>query len=72
MIGNSRGIRIPKIIPAQIKKSSEINTLMLSERSLEVDWNRPEEDEAWASLQIICVKFCHIASNNYFCYILYR
>jgi hypothetical protein len=27
-----------------------INTL-LSEKALAIDWNRPEEDEAWAHLQ---------------------
>jgi antitoxin MazE len=71
-IGNSRGIRIPKvlldesglenevelevkkgeirIIPAK-KKSNVKDTLLLSEKSLETDWNRPEEDDAWKSLQ---------------------
>ena len=70
-IGNSRGIRIPKllldesgldnevelevkkgeikIVPA--KKNKINNTLLLSEKSLGTDWNRPEEDEAWKSLQ---------------------
>ena len=70
-IGNSKGIRIPKllleesglenevelevkkgeirIIPA--KKNPLGNTLLLSEKSLETDWNKPEEDEAWKSLQ---------------------
>ena len=70
-IGNSKGIRIPKvlldesgldnevelevkkgeirIIPA--KKAKVNDTLLLSEKSLETDWNRPEEDEAWKSLQ---------------------
>jgi len=70
-IGNSKGIRIPKvlleesglknevelevkkgeirIIPA--KKNKVTDTLLLSEKSLETDWNRPEEDEAWKSLQ---------------------
>jgi antitoxin component of MazEF toxin-antitoxin module len=71
-IGNSKGIRIPKvlldesgldnevelevkkgeirIIPAKINKKVN-DTLLLSEKSLETDWNRPEEDEAWKSLQ---------------------
>lgn len=71
-IGNSRGIRIPKvlldesglendvelevkkgeirIIPAK-KKGNVNDTLLLSEKSLETDWNRPEEDDAWKSLQ---------------------
>ncbi len=70
-IGNSKGVRIPKvlleesglenevelevkkgeirIIPA--KKNQEQDTLLLSEKLLEADWNRPEEDEAWKSLQ---------------------
>lgn len=26
-------------------------TALLSEKSLALDWNRPEEDEAWAHLQ---------------------
>lgn len=72
-IGNSRGIRIPKllleesgldnevelevkkgeirIIPAKLKKNSINDTLLLSEKSLGADWNRPEEDEAWKKLQ---------------------
>jgi antitoxin component of MazEF toxin-antitoxin module len=70
-IGNSKGIRIPKllleesglenevelevkkgeirIIPA--KKNTVNDTLLLSEKSLETDWNKPEEDEAWKNLQ---------------------
>jgi hypothetical protein len=27
-------------------------TALLSEEALAVDWNRPEEDEAWAHLQV--------------------
>ena len=72
-IGNSRGIRIPKliisesglgnqvelqvkkgeirIIAAPIKNTSSANTLLLSEQALATDWNRPEEDKAWTSLQ---------------------
>ncbi len=72
-IGNSRGIRIPKllldesgldnevelkvkkgeirIVPAKIKKNIVDNSLLLSEKSLGADWNRPEEDEAWKSIQ---------------------
>lgn len=72
-IGNSRGIRIPKlilnesglgkqvelqvkkgeirIIPARLKSISTANTLLMSEKTLAVDWDRPEENEAWASLQ---------------------
>ena len=72
-IGNSRGIRIPKllldesgldnevelevkkgeirIVPAKVKKNIVNDTLLLSEKSLETDWNRPEEDVAWKNLQ---------------------
>ena len=32
-------------------KSLSATTLLLSEKTLATDWNRPEEDEAWASLQ---------------------
>ena len=38
-----------RIIPA--KKNKINDTLLLSEKLLETDWNRPEEDEAWKSLQ---------------------
>ena len=40
-----------KIIPAPIKSILSIDTLQLSEKTLGTDWNKPEEDEAWASLQ---------------------
>ncbi len=40
-----------KIIPAQAKSTSAASTLLLSEKTLAADWNRPEEDKAWASLQ---------------------
>jgi antitoxin component of MazEF toxin-antitoxin module len=72
-IGNSRGIRIPKIllkesglgnevelqvkkgeiriVTAPIKNELASATQLLSEKSLATDWNRPEEDEAWKSLQ---------------------
>lgn len=72
-IGNSRGIRIPKvlleesglenevelevkkgeirIIQAKIKTTKGNEALLLSEKSLETDWSKPEEDEAWKSLQ---------------------
>ena len=39
-----------RIVPAPIKNESTATTL-LSEKVLATDWNRPEEDEAWASLQ---------------------
>ncbi len=72
-IGNSRGIRIPKllldesglgnevelkvkkgeikIVSAKLKKNIVNDTVLLSEKSLGIDWNRPEEDEAWKNLQ---------------------
>jgi antitoxin component of MazEF toxin-antitoxin module len=40
-----------RIIAAPKKETSMADTLFLSEKILDVDWNRPEEDEAWASLQ---------------------
>lgn len=34
------------------KRLKQINeTALLSEAALAVDWNRPEEDEAWAKFQ---------------------
>lgn len=72
-IGNSRGVRIPKLllnesgleneVELQVKKGeiriiavpkknkSSEDILLLSEETLAADWNKPEEDEAWASLQ---------------------
>lgn len=40
-----------RIVPAPVKSTSAINTLLMSEKSLGTDWDRPEEDTAWASLQ---------------------
>lgn len=40
-----------RIIAVPIKDAPVAATLLLSERTLGVDWNRPEEDKAWASLQ---------------------
>jgi len=37
------------ILPSYPKEENE--TALLSEASLAVDWNRKEEDEAWAHLQ---------------------
>ena len=37
------------ILPSHPKEENE--TALLSEASLAVDWNRKEEDEAWAHLQ---------------------
>ena len=72
-IGNSRGIRIPKLVLAEsglggevelqvkkgeiriisvpVKAQSTADTLLLSEKTLAADWDRPEEDKAWTSLQ---------------------
>jgi len=72
-IGNSKGIRIPKVLleesgiikdveiraskgmikivpvrPIVKKRASE--TALLSESTLRRDWDRPEEDKAWANL----------------------
>jgi len=72
-IGNSKGIRIPKVLLEEsgIDKDVEIKaskgmikilaikplakkraneTALLSESALRRDWDRPEEDEAWADL----------------------
>ena len=39
-------------IVAVPKKSQQVaSTLLLSEKTLATDWNRPEEEEAWTSLQ---------------------
>ncbi|MDO8657787.1 MAG: AbrB/MazE/SpoVT family DNA-binding domain-containing protein [Candidatus Levybacteria bacterium] len=40
-----------RIIAAPMKDTSVAATLLLSEKILGTDWNRPEEDAAWASLQ---------------------
>lgn len=40
-----------RIIAAPAKSRQVPSTLLLSEKTLATDWNRPEEDEAWASLQ---------------------
>ena len=40
-----------RIIAAPKKDTSVADTLLLSEKVLTRDWNRPEEDKAWASLQ---------------------
>jgi hypothetical protein len=32
-------------------KTEGLETALLSEQALAVDWNRPEEDEAWSHLQ---------------------
>lgn len=40
-----------RIIPAPSKKRVVASTLLLSQKTLATDWNRPEEEKAWASLQ---------------------
>lgn len=40
-----------RIIAAPKKSQSVTSTLLLSEKALATDWNRPEEEEAWKSLQ---------------------
>jgi antitoxin MazE len=71
-IGNSKGVRIPKlileesglgydvelkvkrgeikIIAATPKTNFMLDTALATERVLAEDWNRPEEDKAWAKL----------------------
>lgn len=39
-----------RIVPAPLKKTPT-STQLLSEKALATDWNRPEEDKAWESLQ---------------------
>lgn len=40
-----------RIIAAPRRSGSAGDTMLLSEKALSADWDRPEEDEAWASLQ---------------------
>lgn len=40
-----------RIIAAVVKSIPLSGSLLLSEKILAVDWDRPEEDKAWASLQ---------------------
>ncbi|KKQ89584.1 MAG: Transcriptional regulator/antitoxin, MazE [Candidatus Curtissbacteria bacterium GW2011_GWC2_38_9] len=40
-----------RILAAPTKSQQVSSTLLLSEKTLATDWNRPEEEEAWASLQ---------------------
>jgi antitoxin MazE len=71
-IGNSKGIRIPKVLleesglgkdveikaskgllritPSKPPKRSANEAVLLSEKVLRRDWNRLEEDKAWANL----------------------
>ena len=40
-----------RITPVPVKRTPKTSTLLASEKTLATDWNRPEEDEAWVSLQ---------------------
>jgi antitoxin MazE len=40
-----------RILAAPAKSKQVSSTLLLSEKTLATDWNRPEEEKAWASLQ---------------------
>lgn len=40
-----------RITAAVVKSNRVSETQLLSEKTLATDWNRPEEDKAWASLQ---------------------
>jgi len=54
-LGNEVELQVKKgeirILAAPSKKQSAASTLLLSEKTLATDWDRPEEEEAWASLQ---------------------
>ena len=40
-----------KIVAAPVRYTSSENIQILSEKALATDWDRPEEDKAWESLQ---------------------
>ncbi len=40
-----------RIVPAVVTVQGVPDTILLTEKTLATDWNRPEEDEAWVSLQ---------------------
>lgn len=40
-----------KIVASVLKDKQTGSALLVSEKALAADWNKPEEDEAWASLQ---------------------
>ena len=54
-LGNEVELKVKKgeirIVPASLKRGSAGDVLLLSEKTLGADWNKPEEDKAWASLQ---------------------
>jgi len=40
-----------RILAVPSRSQQVSSTLLLSEKTLATDWNRPEEEKAWASLQ---------------------
>ncbi len=54
-LGNEVELQVKKgeirIVAAPVKNNSAEDILLLSEKILSADWNKPEEDKAWASLQ---------------------
>jgi antitoxin component of MazEF toxin-antitoxin module len=73
-IGNSQGIRIPKLLLSESELGDEVRlvvkkgeirilkvsrksknriseTILLSEKTLAADWERPDEETAWKNLQ---------------------
>jgi hypothetical protein len=45
-----KGLRVLVAIP-QTDLDTAVSRIALSEPALSVDWNKPEEDDAWAHLQ---------------------
>ena len=45
-----QGLRVLVAIP-QTDLDTAVSGIVLSEPALSVDWNKPEEDDAWAHLQ---------------------
>ena len=45
-----KGLRVLVAIP-QADLDTAVSGIALSEPTLAVDWNKPEEDDAWAHLQ---------------------
>lgn len=54
-LGDQVELRVKKgeirITPAPRKNIPASATVLISEKALAADWNKKEEDEAWASLQ---------------------
>ena len=54
-LGNEVELQVKKgeirIITAPLKNNSAEDIMLLSEKTLGADWDKPEEDVAWASLQ---------------------